>query len=82
MIIAAYLLSFLCLILNGSLFVHLKPPYNFFFAFSSNSSPWFCLLSWSSWACWGRDWAGCTMPPSQLQPACWARGYPRSISLS
>jgi acetyl esterase/lipase len=31
MMIAAYLLSFLCLILNGSLFVHLKPPYNFFF---------------------------------------------------
>ena len=33
MIIAAYLLSFLCLILNASLFVRLKPPYNFFFAF-------------------------------------------------
>ena len=31
MIIAAYLLSFLCLILNASLFVHLKPPYNFYF---------------------------------------------------
>jgi len=34
MIIAAYLLSFLCLILNASLFVRLKPPYNFFLAFS------------------------------------------------
>ena len=31
MMIVAYLLSFLCLILNGSLFVHLKPPYNFYF---------------------------------------------------
>jgi acetyl esterase/lipase len=30
MIIAAYLLSFLCLILNGSLFVKLKPPYSLF----------------------------------------------------
>jgi hypothetical protein len=29
MIIVAYLLAFLCLILNGSLFVHLKPPLNF-----------------------------------------------------
>jgi hypothetical protein len=35
MIIAAYLLSFLCLILNGTLFVRLKPPYNFFLAFST-----------------------------------------------
>jgi hypothetical protein len=34
MIIAAYLLSFLCLFLNASLFVHLKPPYNFILAFS------------------------------------------------
>ena len=34
MIIAAYLLSFLCLILNGSLFVHLKPPYSFLLAFT------------------------------------------------
>jgi acetyl esterase/lipase len=34
MMIAAYLLSFLCLILNASLFVNLKPPYNFFLAFS------------------------------------------------
>ncbi len=32
MMITAYLLSFLCLILNGSLFVHLKPPYNFLLA--------------------------------------------------
>jgi acetyl esterase/lipase len=31
MIIAAYLLSFLCLFLNGSLFVHLRPPKNFYF---------------------------------------------------
>lgn len=31
MIIAVYLLSFLTLILNASLFVHLKPPYNFHF---------------------------------------------------
>jgi acetyl esterase/lipase len=31
MIIAAYLFAFLCLILNASLFVRLKPPYNFFF---------------------------------------------------
>jgi hypothetical protein len=31
MIIAAYLLSLLCLILNGTLFVHLKLPYNFYF---------------------------------------------------
>jgi acetyl esterase/lipase len=31
MIIAAYLLSFLCLILNATLFVNLKPPYNFYF---------------------------------------------------
>jgi hypothetical protein len=30
MIIAAYVLSFLCLILNGSLFVHLKPPYHLY----------------------------------------------------
>ena len=34
MVIAAYILSFLCLVLNGSLFVRLKPPYNFFLAFS------------------------------------------------
>jgi acetyl esterase/lipase len=34
MLIAAYLLSFLCLIINLSLFVRLKPPYNFFLAFS------------------------------------------------
>ncbi len=34
MIIAAYLFSFLCLILNGSLFVSLKPPYSFYMAFS------------------------------------------------
>jgi len=34
MLIAAYLLSFLCLILIGSLFVHLKPPYCFYLAFS------------------------------------------------
>ena len=34
MIFVAYLLSFLCLILIGSLFVHLKPPYNFYIAFS------------------------------------------------
>jgi acetyl esterase/lipase len=34
MIIFAYLLSFLCLIFNASLFVRLKPPYNFFLAFS------------------------------------------------
>lgn len=26
MILVAYTLSFLCLILNGSLFAHLKPP--------------------------------------------------------
>ena len=31
MITAAYLLAFLCLILNVSLFVRLKPPYNFYF---------------------------------------------------
>ena len=30
MIIIAYLLSFLCLILNLSLFVRFKPPYSFF----------------------------------------------------
>ncbi len=29
MIVLAYLLSLLCLILNGSLYVRLKPPYNF-----------------------------------------------------
>ncbi len=34
MIIAAYLLSFLCLTLNASQFLHLKPPYCFFLAFS------------------------------------------------
>jgi acetyl esterase/lipase len=32
--IAAYLLSFMCLILNASLFIHLKPPYSFYLAFS------------------------------------------------
>ena len=31
MVVAAYFLSFLCLILNISSFVHLKPPYNFIF---------------------------------------------------
>lgn len=31
MIIAAYLLSFLCLLLNCCLFVRLKPPYSFYF---------------------------------------------------
>jgi acetyl esterase/lipase len=31
MIIAANMLSFLCLTLNGSLFVRLKPPFNFYF---------------------------------------------------
>jgi acetyl esterase/lipase len=31
LIVTAYLLSFLCLILNASLFVNLKPPYNFYF---------------------------------------------------
>lgn len=31
MVIAAYLLSFLCLLLNGSLFVRLNPPYSFYF---------------------------------------------------
>lgn len=34
MIIVAYLLSFLCLLINGSLFVRLKPLYSFFLAFS------------------------------------------------
>jgi acetyl esterase/lipase len=34
MIIAAYLLSFLSLILTSSLFVRLKPPYSFYVAFS------------------------------------------------
>jgi len=34
MIVAAYLLSFLCLLLNATLFVRLKPPYSFFLAFS------------------------------------------------
>jgi len=34
MIIFAYFLSFLSLILNVSLFIRLKPPYNFFLAFS------------------------------------------------
>lgn len=31
MVIAAYLLSFLCLLLNSSLFVRLNPPYSFYF---------------------------------------------------
>jgi acetyl esterase/lipase len=31
MVTVAYLLSFLCLILNATLFVNLKPPYNFYF---------------------------------------------------
>jgi acetyl esterase/lipase len=31
LIIATYLLSFLCLFLNCSLFIHLKPPYSFYF---------------------------------------------------
>ena len=31
MMIAAYLLSFLCLLLAGCLFVRLNPPYNFYF---------------------------------------------------
>lgn len=31
MIVVAYLLSFLCLLLNACLFVRLKPPYSFFF---------------------------------------------------
>jgi acetyl esterase/lipase len=31
MVIVAYLLSFLCLILNATMFVNLKPPYNFYF---------------------------------------------------
>ena len=31
MMIAAYLLSFLCLLLAGCLFVHLNPPYSFYF---------------------------------------------------
>lgn len=30
MMIAAYLLTFLCLILNAFLFVHRKLPYNFY----------------------------------------------------
>lgn len=34
MIITAYLLSFLCLIFIVSLFIHLKPPYNFYLAFT------------------------------------------------
>lgn len=31
MIVIAYLLSILCLLLNGSLFIRLKPPYSFYF---------------------------------------------------
>ncbi len=31
MILVAYLLSFLCLILNSFLFLRLKPPYSFYF---------------------------------------------------
>lgn len=34
MILVAYTLSFVCLLLNLSLFLRLKPPYNFFLAFS------------------------------------------------
>jgi acetyl esterase/lipase len=34
MIVVAYLLTFACLILLASLFVHLKPPYSFYLAFS------------------------------------------------
>lgn len=49
MIIAAYLLSFLCLILNASLFVHLRPPYNFMFVVfqlaAGALSPFLAVLS-------------------------------------
>lgn len=49
MMIAAYLLSFLCLILNASLFVHLRPPYNFFFVVfqlaAGALSPFLAILS-------------------------------------
>ncbi|MBE9103008.1 hypothetical protein [Vacuolonema iberomarrocanum] len=31
MVLAAYLLPFLCLLLNSSLFVRLNPPYSFYF---------------------------------------------------
>ncbi len=31
MVLTAYLLSFLCLLLNSSLFVRLNPPYSFYF---------------------------------------------------
>ena len=34
MIVVAYFLTFACLILLASLFVHLKPPYSFYLAFS------------------------------------------------
>ncbi len=44
----AYLLSFLCLMLNASLFVHLRPPYNFFFVvpqvFAAALSPFLAVL--------------------------------------
>ena len=34
MVIAAYILSFSCLIILATLFVHLRPPYSFYLAFS------------------------------------------------
>ena len=34
MIVVAYVLTFSCLVLIASLFVHLKPPYSFYLAFS------------------------------------------------
>ena len=34
MIVVAYFLTFACLILMAALFVHLKPPYRFYLAFS------------------------------------------------
>lgn len=37
MIITAYLLSFLCLILNCSLFIRIKPPYGWFLQMLSHA---------------------------------------------
>ena len=48
MIIVAYVLSFLCLLLNCSMFVRLKPPFSFFFVMfplaAGNLSPFLVIL--------------------------------------
>ena len=58
MIVVAYFLTFSCLILIASLFVHLKPPYSFYLAFSLQLAAVALSPCWWSWPSWGRGLGG------------------------